>query len=87
MIYLISYDLNKPVQDYEGLIDDIKNLGDWAHMLKSAWLVDCELSVQQIYDKMMKHIDPTDALMVNELTKNQRGFLNTEVVDWLNSHF
>jgi len=87
MVYLISYDLNSPGQDYEDLISNIKNLGPWAHMLKSAWLVDSRLTVNQIYNQLIKHMDKTDRIMVNEFTANHQGYLAQEIVDWLKKYF
>lgn len=87
MIYLISYDLYRPAQDYEGLISDIKNIGPWAKMLKSAWLVDSKLTASQIYDLAAKHLDKNDRIMVNEFTANHRGYLNQDIVDWLKAYF
>jgi len=87
MVYLISYDLYRPAQDYEGLISDIKSIGPWAKMLKSAWLVDSKLTASQIYDHVVKHLDKNDRIMVNEFTSNHRGYLNQDIVDWLKAYF
>lgn len=38
-IFLITYDLKEPGQDYSELYEAIKGLGDWQHPLESMWLV------------------------------------------------
>ena len=61
--YLISYDLDKPGQDYTDLIDAIKKLGDHK-VLFSEWLVKCNYSASQIHDYLRKFMDGNDRLLV-----------------------
>lgn len=35
MTYLITYDLNRPRQDYQGLYQAIKQIGHWRHALQN----------------------------------------------------
>lgn len=35
MIYLVTYDLNKPQQEYEELYEELKHIGAWWHYLDS----------------------------------------------------
>lgn len=48
MVYLITYDLKKPGQDYSNVHDAIKSCGTWWHYLESTWLVDSYLTAEQI---------------------------------------
>ena len=67
--YMIGYDLNKPGQDYDDLIDAIKNIGsNWWHCLDSTWIVVTDKSAVTIRDQLSPHIDRNDELLVARLT-------------------
>lgn len=66
--YLITYDLDKPNQNYEGVISTIKSLGAWAKLCESAWLVVCSSSAATVRDTVRKKMDSNDRLMVAALT-------------------
>ena len=57
MLYMISYDLNKPGQNYSELYKAIKNCGVWWHHLDST------LTTNEIYNKIIKNIDKNDTLV------------------------
>lgn len=87
MVYLISYDLNKPGQSYANLYQSIKNLGSWCHPLDSTWFVVSELSATAIRDQLRLVIDQSDSLIVNEVGDQAAWYgLSQEVSDWLKSH-
>ncbi len=65
---LISYDLNRPGQDYETLIKAIKALGGWWHHLDSTWIVKTTSTAVQVRDTLRRHIDANDELLVVVLT-------------------
>ena len=84
MIVLITYDLNKPGQDYSDLYDAIKAIpGTWWHYLTSVWLVDTNLSTQQIYGKLERHIDKNDELFIVRITRDYTGYLPKKAWKWL----
>ncbi len=83
MIISIDYDLFKPVQEYEDLIKEIKSLGAWAHALKSTWLVQTNLTPAQVYSQLIQHLDSDDKMLVDVLTPQRMGYLDKEVIDWL----
>ena len=70
MAALISYDLDKPGQDYSNLITAIKKLGGTRtrKILYSEWIVSSNLSCSEIYDALAPHIDGNDMLLVVGLT-------------------
>ena len=82
-VYQISYDLNRPGQDYNAVIDAIKDLGAWAHPLKSMWFVDTQLTASGLYDVMRKFIDGSDRLFISRVTADHAGWMDSEVVEWL----
>lgn len=81
---LITYDLRKPGQDYEGLFDAIKSLGDWWHCLGSVWIVRTSMTSSQIRDALRTHIDDNDLLLVSGLSGYWATFgLKQECNKWL----
>lgn len=54
---LITYDLNKPGQNYEELYERIKRLGTWWHYLGSTWIVICPLTPSQAFDRIRESLD------------------------------
>jgi hypothetical protein len=85
--YAISYDLRKPGRNYKSLTDAIKNLGGgWCHALESLWIVNTHLSVTQVRDRLLPHIDSNDGLMVNQTTGASAWYgIGKEQADWLKS--
>ncbi|HEY0889513.1 MAG TPA: CRISPR-associated protein Cas2 [Nocardioides sp.] len=82
---LIAYDLNAPGQNYDDLIEAIKGLGAWWHHLDSTWLVKSDLNTSDIRDRLAKHLDSGDELLVVNVTgdpRSWRGF-NDRGSKWL----
>lgn len=65
--YLVSYDLDKPGQDYTALIDELNRLGA-TKVLYSEWILRNTSSASDIRDHLMKFIDRNDKLLVVALT-------------------
>lgn len=86
--FLIGYDLNKPAQNYTGLIEAIKRLGNgsWWHHLDSTWIIKSQSSAVAIRDALLPYIDKNDELLVVKLTNEAAwwGF-NMEGSNWLKS--
>lgn len=82
--YLIGYDLNKSGQDYTGLIENIKSLGNWWHCLDSTFLIKSNLTAVQIRDFLKQYIDNNDELFVGHLSGEAAwaGF-NVDCSHWL----
>ena len=85
--YLIGYDLNRPIQNYAGLIDRLKRYPNWWHHLDSTWVVKTNDSAAQIRNTLMPLIDSNDELLVAGLTGEGAwiGF-NTSGSTWLKAH-
>lgn len=66
--YAINYDLNKPGQNYDSLIEAIKQFATWWHHLDSCWLVVTNLSAADIRDRLKPHLDRNDELLVAKLS-------------------
>lgn len=63
-VLIISYDLTSPSQHYEPLIQRIKNLGSWARLGGSAYLVLTEHTVVQVRDYLKQAIGGSDKIYV-----------------------
>jgi hypothetical protein len=61
---LVGYDLNKPGQDYTGLIEALRAHGTWWHHLDSTWLVMTAKTATQLRDELSELIDASDELLV-----------------------
>ena len=85
---LIGYDLNRPHQDYQDLIDAIKQLGSWWHCLDSTWIVMTSLTVVQVRDALKVHIDSNDELLVVPLVQGVGAWtgFNQQCSDWLTTN-
>lgn len=66
-VYLISYDLDKPGQDYHRLIKELERLGA-VKVLYSEWLFKSTSSTAQIRDHLKAFTDANDMLLVVTLT-------------------
>jgi len=65
--YLISYDLDKPGQDYPRLLTELERLGA-IRILYSEWIFRSTSSAVQIRDWLKSFIDGNDMLLVVALT-------------------
>jgi hypothetical protein len=65
--YLISYDLDKPGQNYERLIARLKEHGA-IRVLLSQWALRTQWTAAQLRDDLRAYIDPNDRILVTGLT-------------------
>jgi len=65
--YLISYDLDKPGQDYNRLIKELERLGA-SKILYSEWIFRSSSSASEIRNHLKAFIDSNDMLLVVALT-------------------
>ena len=63
-VLIISYDLTKPGQHYEPLIKRIKELGGWARLGGSSYLVSTEYTPVQVRDYLWQVMDKSDKIFV-----------------------
>lgn len=85
-IFLITYDLKKPGQNYNELYDAIKGCGEWQHPLESTWVikVGSQFSSNDIYNHLRPKIDEGDLMFVVDITNQDRqGWLAKTFWEWL----
>lgn len=86
MAYLLTYDLCKPGQNYEGLINAIKTY-NWCKIAESAWVITGATSSSEIYNRLKPKIDTNDKLFVAKLTGEATWYGEPEeVTKWLKNH-
>ena len=68
MVYIISYDLVKPTQRYEELINAIKSYSNWACLGGSAYLIESNDSHVEIRNNLGQFVDGNDKLFVGHIS-------------------
>jgi hypothetical protein len=81
--YCISYDLNKAGQNYNNLYEELKKSPNWCHPMDSTWLIVTSESPEQVRDRLRKHMDDNDTLLIIKVVRPYSGWLTQEVWDWL----
>lgn len=85
-VYCVSYDLNKAGQNYTALYDEIKNSPNWWHYLDSTWLISTYENANQLSERIIKHLDQNDRLLVIRVTTEHAGWLPKDGWDWINQY-
>jgi hypothetical protein len=85
-VYSVSYDLNKTGQNYDGLITEIKTFNDYEKIMKSHWFIYYNGTAEQVYNKLSKHLDNNDHMLISEVNQSYYGFLSQSVWDWLKKY-
>lgn len=85
-VYCVSYDLNKTGQNYSALYDELKASPGWWHNLDSTWLVSTQESADQLCDRLLRHLDQNDRLLVIKVVKPFQGFLTEKAWEWIRVH-
>lgn len=72
----ISYDLYQPGQNYEGVIERIKELGNWAKVHKSFWYVNSTYTASEAAAHVWGAMDARDTIYVVDATNNTAAWHN-----------
>lgn len=84
---LVGYDLNKPGQDYEGLIKHLKNVGsNWWHRLDSTWLIKTTMSPKELREDLRAYVDAGDELLVLDVSGARWAAKGFPSYDWLQNN-
>ena len=78
--YMITYDLNSKGQNYDKVINAIKNSsnGNWCTFWKSSYLIKSYLTSDQISNNITPHLDGNDRLIIIEVKNNYQGWLSND---------
>lgn len=86
-VYIVSYDLKNPGQNYEKLLALIKSYGKWARLGGSAYLVVSTQTAVQIRDNLKLALDSNDQLFVGTLTLPAAwAGMPDEVSNWIRNN-
>ncbi len=84
---LITYDLNKPGQNYAKLYEAIKALGAWWHHLDSTWIVSTTQSPNQAWERLKDVFDASDHCFIVDISGDTySGWLPEEAWEWIRNN-
>lgn len=84
MIYIVTYDLSQPGQNYDKLLNLIKAEMDWARLGGSSYLVESNSTAVALRDKYKAALDSNDQLYVGAVSSPAAwtGMPN-DVTEWI----
>lgn len=82
--YIVSYDLNEPVEKYEPFFNELKNSTYWWHYLNSTWIVIRYDALAELGPKLRRLIFTNDRLLVMPAKGPADGWLPKDAWDWIN---
>jgi len=85
-LYMVSYDLNSPGQNYKSLYEKLESYPDILHPMESFWLISTTQTTQQIYENITQGIafDKNDRLLISKITNSKQGLLTKTEWEWIN---
>jgi len=86
--FLVGYDLHRPGQNYEELIEFLKSQGTWWHALDSTWIVVTDHSASGLRDEIKRLIDGNDDVLVVDVKGDSWASygLSDTANKWLKEH-
>jgi hypothetical protein len=84
--YVVTYDLNKPGQNYVRLFDELKKSPAWWHRLDSTWIISTSETAEQVWNRLKDKIDQSDNLLVIKVCADYAGWLPKDAWDWIRQH-
>ena len=82
-VFLVTYDLNSPGQNYSGVISEIKKCPGWAKLTESSFAVTTQDSALELLNKIRNAADASDTIYVISLANPHSGFGPPKVNEWL----
>jgi hypothetical protein len=84
-VLLISYALRTLAVDYSPLYQAIKrNSATWWHFLDDTWIIETNMTADDLGRLLITHISTNDSLIVVRITPEHQGWLPQIAWDWLN---
>ena len=81
-VLLVTYDLNKPGQDYTDFLNVIKSY-DCTKLSESSYAIKTSKSPSDVYKELRPHQDSNDHVYIIELGHLHKGYGPTATNDWL----
>lgn len=87
-VYIISFDLVKPGQNYDKIIELIKQYNVWAKLGTTTYLVQTSHSAVELRDNLKTAIDSNDKLFVGKVTRPAAwSNMSEDVSKWIKEKF
>lgn len=88
-VYIVTYDLNSPGQNYAGINNALESLrSDVFKLMESTWLVDSKNGSDWIHTYLAPYLDSNDVFLISRLANDWiASYPNQSVKDWLESKF
>jgi hypothetical protein len=90
VVHLVSYELQaahgirRPAYQYHQIAEAIKSIGPWCHIPESKWLVDTELTTQQVAQRIALLTAPGDTIFVTRIYNDWYSYgLTDEHLNWM----
>jgi hypothetical protein len=83
-VYLVTCDLNKE-KSRPDILKDIRDGKSWAKLSESSYAIVSSETATQVYNRLVKHLDDNDTLLVITMERPYYGQSSQEVIDWLAS--
>jgi hypothetical protein len=85
-IYQVSYDLQKPEDHYEDFFRELEGFKRAQRIMSTAWLVRSSHTADEIYGQLEDHLFRKDKLLVIEVSKSYKGWLDEGAWSWIEEH-
>lgn len=85
-VFSVTYDLKDEGRDYSSLYDSIQQAPYWWHYLESTWLIATNKTADQVFNRLGKHIDESDRVLVIRVTDEYSGWLPKDAWEWIRRH-
>ncbi len=81
-LLLVTFDSNKPGQDYSDLLDQIKSNSN-VRLSKSSYAIITDKTPGVVCEEMKRYIDTDDNIYIINLKRPYAGYGSELVTDWL----
>lgn len=85
MILLVTYDLKRPASSYSELFEALKQ-HSWWHYMPSTWLVDTDLTPDDLYKELKAFLQQGDHILITKLDPARQGWLPKKAWEWIRRH-
>jgi hypothetical protein len=89
-MYLISYHIKPRGRSFQSIVssredieDEIVKFGSWWRYFGDVWIVDTELTVDQMTVVLLEHLHTKDDLLIIGIQAPYQGWLPDDAWEWL----
>ena len=91
MMYLISYQIKSRGRSFQSLMstrdaieDEIVKFGSWWRYFGDVWIIDTEMTVDQMTAALLEYLGQKDDLLIIGIQPPYQGWLPKDAWEWLN---